>query len=184
MQSEEYRELFERTEFLKKTLLPKASNYQTKWGQDRLRAFRLLVHAEVEHYMEEICIKLLKELESSCKNPKIGGRLERIWAEKVYQQQKHCVACNNGVGKENIIKMFSPLGVPEYLINEEAPMLLDRLSDLGRDRGFVAHTGASHRATKEISLTREKNNINEMLSYIEAFDRLIIRLRLLPMLGQ
>jgi hypothetical protein len=182
--SEEYHQLFERTAFLKKTLLPKTSNYQTKWGQDRLRAFRLLVHAEVEHYMEEICVKLLNELESSCRSPKSGSRLERIWADKIQLQQKQCITDNNGIRKENIIKMFGPLGVPESLINEVSPMLLDRLSDLGRDRGFVAHTGVSHRTTKEISLTREKKNIDEILGHIEPFDRLIIRLRLLPMLGQ
>lgn len=135
----------------------------------------MLVHAEVEAYLEAICIRLVDDLEMELK----GGhdsRPIRRWASKACEDARQAAGSNNGIKQENILKMFSHLGFEAGCFIAVSGIFLDKMTELGKKRGAIAHT--SVKIAKEITRQGEEKLIDEVLLHLDGFDKLIARRRL------
>lgn len=178
MSSPEYKQLVARIEYLTKVFVPPRSKEQTYWGQDKLRAYRLLAHAEIEYYVEQVCEKLLTELENALYERGQARKMEKIWGEKHLSKQRNAIGENHGIKKSNINTLFEPLGISEQDIDQAAPQLLDRMDQLGKVRGHDAHKGVHHRATKTLNGTGVRSHIKEIVDGLEALDKMIAAIRI------
>lgn len=177
--SEPFREFSRRVRILMKRYLPpiSVSGTYTSAQQDQMRALRMLFHAEVEHLLEHLCNLLIGDLERELSTLQAGSSVQREWATKAVKNARKSVIDNNGVKEKNIIQMFGELGFAADAFNEVSPLFLDRMSDLGSQRGDVAHKSAI-KATYSLNRTREEKFLNEIIKYLHDFDSLIARRRL------
>lgn len=177
MFSDEYKQLLSRVNYLNRTFIPVRQKEQTFWGQDKLRAYRLLAHAEIEFYLEQAAEKIIEELRLALENKRQPRRMERIWGQKVLNKQKNIVAENHGIKRANVIALYEPLGISEADFDLINPTLLDRMDELGKYRGHDAHKGVSHRATRTLNARVVKAHVNEVVQGLEGLDKLISSVR-------
>lgn len=177
MSSTYYQELLERVHVLKGNFLPPLSPVAsyTEIEQDRMRAFRLLVHAEIEAYLEAICIRLVEDLEMELKGGHDSQPIHR-WASRACLDARQAAGSNNGIKQEDIIKMFSHLGFRAECFITVSSIFLDKMTELGKKRGAIAHT--SVKIAKEVTRQGEEKLIDEVLSHLDGFDKLMARRRL------
>lgn len=144
-----------------------------------MRALRVLAHAEVETYLEAICLLLIDDLQRDLlSRSKSGWSRRQYWAEHACIEAKRAAAANNGVKKEDILKMFSPLGFSESSFAlGVSNIFLDRMSTFGKFRGDVAHQSAV-RAQYALTRQREEAFINEIMTSLRSFDKYLIGHRL------
>lgn len=178
MPSSEYNQLLHRVAYLNRAFIPAKRKEQTFWGQDTLRAYRLLAHAEIEYYLEQAAESLVAELEKALANPRQGKKMERAWGEKILNKQKQVVSNNNGIKRADIVSLFDPLGVFASDLEKANPTLLDRMDELGKYRGHDAHKGVHHRATKTLNSRIIREHVNEIVGGLEALDKLIAEIRM------
>lgn len=179
MASEQFRVLKARYAVLKRRYLPptQPSGRYTQAQQDQMRAMRMLLHAEVEHYLEQLCTLLLEDLERELMTPSAGTQTQRKWAATAVSDAKVAIGSNNGVKEKNIIEMFGDFGLRREDFESISPQFLDRMNDFGKRRGHVAHNSA-HKATYALNRTQEEKFFREIFLYLDGFDRLIIQKRL------
>jgi hypothetical protein len=136
----------------------------------------MLAHAEVEHYLEERCLVLIddlkREIVAGVENQPIAK-----WAAIAVSKSSMAVTENNGVTRPCILKMFEQLGLCEEVLAARHPLLLDRMSTFGSNRGDVAHRSAL-KATFQLSRQREEKFLDELLELLSGFDKLVSELRL------
>ncbi len=179
MASEAYRALVKRVQLLKRRFLPpmRANGAYTNAQQDSMRALRLLVHAEVENFLEDRCDVMVGDLQREIFSKKVAGHPIQHWAKQAIKKSREAASSNNGVTRRDILAMFSDLGLSEDVINECEPVLLDRLTTFGRSRGEVAHRSAV-KASYQLNRVREEKALDELLALLSVFDELVVQRRL------
>lgn len=153
---------------------------------DLCRGYKMLCHAEMEYYFEEIARIILKESLWNWQNDKkvtlpIVGLLanyEKVDTNENISTKINKIATdynnmlsksNHGIKEENLRKIFNNLGVD---ISELDAIWIATLSSYGSSRGTIAHTSAIVQMPINIKETiRETNSI---LDGIENFEVEII----------
>jgi hypothetical protein len=160
------RKLCSRIRCLEKRFVPKKSSPLSIYSEkqlDRARAYRVLVHAEIEYYFEEISSEIaskafekwikfnkpsvtLVHLISNatgnlCGLPKdIGTNITtNNLIQKFYGQYRHAIKNNHGIKTANLLSLLLPLGILESDIDQDWLLTLD---GFGIKRGKAAHSSA------------------------------------------
>jgi hypothetical protein len=153
-----YIQLSRRINTIENAYLPAVNplgNYSSK-QQDDLRAYLLLVHAEIEAYFEEISenkaksafrywelnrtmSNVLLALVSFCENSFTDQELEtRI--NKALTSYIHKLKKNHGIRERNLLEILLPVGIEYSSIDTT---WLNTMTFFGSNRGDVAHSTAS-----------------------------------------
>lgn len=179
MASIELIELKKRIESLSQQFLPAENKLgiYTDLEQDQMRALRMLVHAEIESYLESICRVLLNDLDHAVRAANRVKYPFACWASMAAEACRAALKNNNGIKDSDVTKMFSPLGITQDHYDSVSPLFLDKMKKFGANRGDVAHQSAL-RATYSINQKREKAAMDELMKYISSFDKVLISHRL------
>jgi len=158
----------------------------TPQQEDLVRAFRLLCHAEIENYIEELAITLLNEgmaywNEHKLANYNIASLF--INSDKIDKNfdvvQKSCqlfadfrkvIKNNHGIKEENIKKLFFPLG---YLIDDFDTTFINNLSSFGVSRGLTAHTSAGSQIQQALNFRDEKSKVQNIVAELVQFKNVL-----------
>jgi hypothetical protein len=197
MASRRYRELVRRIKKLHKHLLPAVfslTGVYTDAQLDRARGYRLLAHAEMEHYLEERAeavlyvivqkwktdkkpkhlllsmLSLHSEPENAKKRFKQqGGRTDRIECavEVANSSYRQLLKDNNGIKEANIIGILLPLGITESQIERT---WLNTINSFGAARGETAHS--SIKVQQPVDPKSEAQTVELILRGLEKIDGL------------
>jgi hypothetical protein len=166
------------TEFIPAT---KPAGDYTQKEQDFIRAYRLLVHAECEHYFEQVASaiatralttyvrtgkvsKVLRALKQTfCRETTLTAAVD-IFNSAVASFQKQ-VRKNNGVKEANICRLILPLGTSDALLDRT---WLGTMDSFGQKRGEVAHSSAA--VVTVADPVAEKNLIKLVMTGIRDLD--------------
>lgn len=162
--SARYKALEGRLATLRKHFIPSAfskSGLYTSKQLDDARAYRLLCHAELEHYLEERTLEIadlsfrLWITKSRSSSPLISilsnvigeqnGLPKKLGTNndtnkivsRVVAQYRHAVLTNNGIRTSNILTLLLPIGILEGDID---PAWIATIDGFGAKRGTAAHT--------------------------------------------
>jgi hypothetical protein len=168
----------------------------------KCRAYIAFSHAEFEHYLESVALRILDEAKVNWQSDKQSAivatailafrRREKTGVPKdpfnpgqntietitmeAFAAQRSAISRNNGIKPENFAEMYLPLGVRQADINES---LTIQLSNSGSHRGSLVHKSNS------VSLTivrdpfvEEDSDIKNLLDEIRLFDAKIQELQL------
>ena len=197
-QTKQYQYLCKRYKELKRALLPSklslTGNYQNTTFE-KVSAFKLLTHAELEYYFEEIALTIAKDAYEKWKKNNIAspalvallayckkdfpaipestndqkskkGLDERI--QDAYTQYNSYVRSNNhGIKEKNMLALFLPIGVKKDQIDNS---LLIALDNYGAARGIIAH---STKAKQQSSPSDANQAIKDLIALIASFDTTI-----------
>ncbi len=162
-------------------------NY-TKKEQDQIRAYLLLVHAEIEAYFEEVTeakaktafgkwrtdrtksnvlISLVSFHEHSIREQDIELRLNKALSTFIYNLRH-----NNGIKEQNILTMLLPVG---FEFSEIDTTWLNTITSFGTSRGEVAHTSA--RVQQSLDPITLRSTVQQILSEIMIIDEKLKGLR-------
>lgn len=178
--------------FVTKTVL---SNSTTPSSQNKLRSYRLLLHAEIEFYLESLILQTIdrarNEWIKSNKVPKCiasvlafskatfpnpPSHLADLSTDNDFPYRVHYVLAifeknvkrNNGIKEENIIPLIVPLGIDYSKINQT---LLNNMSSFGQNRGFTAHN--SIKVHQLINPIDEISKVKQILDDLLDIDKLL-----------
>ncbi len=169
MHTDEYILLFDRNEELKSIFLTDfiLEYPDTDRSQDMIKAYRFLIHAEIEFYFESVIKKVIKEsVDKWLNNNEFKKPLLSILAfhnikfnniptraseinsgndltfriSRCVNDFKNIIKRNNGIKEENILPLLVNIGMDA---SELDPLLLNNLSSFGRNRGDIAHNSFS-----------------------------------------
>jgi hypothetical protein len=184
-------ELKNRLDRLAISLLPIDKDTQVflKSEEDRMHAYVLLAHAELEEYLEELGRDVVLKAErlsgsNSCapvisrliylKN-KGTGKFNQATpdaiatAVKFYQD---IVNANNGIKEPNVMALFMPLGLTHDDFNST---LMGNLNTFGRVRGGIAHTAQKLR--QGVQPSAERKAVDDILGDLLSLDTKVRALR-------
>ncbi len=185
-----YIQLFKRISVIENSFLPNVNstgNYSNK-EQDDLRAYLLLIHAEIESYFEEVSEEKAKQafkrwsksrtksnvllaLVSFCENEVSGQELEdRI--NKALSSYIHKLKKNNGIKEKNLLEILLPVGI-EY--NQIDTTWLNIMTSFGTNRGEVAHSTAT--VQQPLDPSTLKSTVALILSEIKKIDKEIKKIK-------
>lgn len=179
-----YKKLKQRISILKKQFL-KFQPSDSSENQDKLRAFKLLVHAEIESYIENAVLEVWSKCDTEWKtNKKVITPLKflimfstsRFEAndqqltkntriDQILTSFKTSINNNNGIKKKNILQLVVPLGIDYSSID---PTWLSTIDSYGSSRGDVAHNSFS--VQKQLDKKDELNNLDFVLKGIKKMD--------------
>lgn len=166
--TKQYIELERRIDYLIHNHLPAstASGYYTKKQKDEIRAFLLLSHAEFEYYFEavgeqkamlalkkwvanhdyksKVLLYLSTFMDSTEKIKQANTSEDKIKA--IVGQYLITLKKNNGIKKEDILKILCPIGIEQDQIDNS---WLNTITSFGSNRGEVAHTSARTQTLKD-----------------------------------
>lgn len=180
-----------RSVYLPKTFSPTGSYSDTVY--EKVCAYKVLAHAEMEYYFEEIALSIAKKAylkwQSSNKasTPLLslvayydghfpsppdlhdGNNSEKDIDWRINTSytsyNKQIRSSNHGIKETNILSIFLPIGIKISDIDEG---LLLSLNNFGIERGLIAHsTRASTLQSPNDALTA----VNNIMTYIDAFDQ-------------
>ena len=164
--SQRYNALDKRISELSARFLPKTFSQSGSYSAaelDNARAFRVLVHAELEHYFEDRAIDIadrafeLWKTKSKASSAivhllsnmvgeqhglpsKLGTNKTAISiAGKVLAQYKHDINNNNGIRIPNLLQILLPVGISEAEIDA---VWLSTTDGFAAKRGATAHSAA------------------------------------------
>lgn len=130
---------------------------------DYARSYRILVHAEIEHYFEERALEIAEMAFDLWKNKRKGSKplvaclANRLgdndglprkigtsitvtsMAGKAFGQYRQMIHRNNGIKSENILQILLPIGVDESRLDS---VWLSTIDGFGQRRGVAAHSAA------------------------------------------
>lgn len=150
MESREYKLLVKELQRIARIFLPPVKpkgNYSTR-DLLHMRAYLLLVHAEIENYLENRCLRAAQQAIRQYPNRKSSALLLAVYhpgaasmtADSRVHNALRCyegiVEKNNGIGREDLLKLLRPLGVEESDLD---PLWLQLIEDFKRKRGEIAH---------------------------------------------
>lgn len=147
-----YKQLRARVAELKKHLLPNRfspTGDYTDRQMDRARGYRILVHAEIESYIEDSVNEIID--------------LAQTQFIKIVKE-------NHGVRENNLKSLILPIGVD---ISELDHTWLTGLDNFGSLRGEIAHN--AKRTTDQINPKDEYNNVLALLEGLKSLDTLILK---------
>ena len=179
MASKNFVQLSLRIAQLKNTFIPKESptgDYSAE-EYDFIRAFRVLSHAEVENFVEDLADLLGSTLDGEVKNIRLGNSFSRSFAKISVAKYKNQIGDNHGINSKNLIKLFGIFGFTEETFDKLDSKLLGQMNRFGKERGAVAHNGAN-RMVMQLNPIREVLFIDEIMGYIALLDEEIRRIRL------
>jgi hypothetical protein len=182
--TQRYKQLAKRIKVIENSYLPAtnlAGNYSCK-EQDNLRAFLLLVHAEMESYFEEVAenkaknafkawknnrtkSNVLLSLVSFCKVENSDHSLEKNINASLTAYIKK-LKKNHGIKEKNLLDILLPVGI-EY--NNLDTTWLSTMTSFGSNRGEVAHSTA--KVQQPLDPVTLKNTVNLILSEIQKIDQ-------------
>lgn len=182
--TERFEELKVRLDCLKETfqVVSDENGDINRTDADKIKALRLLVHAELESYIEELAKKIFDEGVTKWQEEKIGTFQICslfIWhaaietkedsntkAHQIFHKyRENVLRNNNGIKEENLKKLFNPLG---YKIESFSAEFLANLDTYGAERGQVAHSSASAIQT-QLDYQTEVDKINDLVNGLEEF---------------
>jgi hypothetical protein len=156
--------------------------------KDKARGYRLLAHAEVESYLEDVVIQIADKTLAKWQESNVGSKElisilaslkndpevaeKRMAALKTTEQVvnfsfvllKQRIVKNNGIKEKDVKALMGPIGVDvEALI----PELLPLLDSFGTKRGEVAHSTSLR---KEINPKDEVADVKNIYGYLEKLD--------------
>lgn len=154
-------------------------------NQYELRAFKLLVHAEIESYIEYVVLEVWNKCNTAWTTKKkviapleflimyTASRFEandqQLTKEnritQILTSFKTLIASNNGIKKKNILQLVIPLGI-DYLSIDET--WLTTIDSYGSSRGYVAHNSFS--VHQQLDRNDELNNLDLVLKGIKKID--------------
>lgn len=191
--TKQYRELKRRIDYLICHNLPSSnpSGYYTKKQQDEIRSFLVLSHAEFEYYFEDVGKQTAKQaldrwladhnhkskvllylasfIESTERIKQADTSEKKIKA--IVGHYFETLSKNNGIKKDNLIKILCPIGVEQDQIDNT---WLNTITSYGSSRGEIAHTSARTHSLRDPSDIL--NDVNYLLTELSALDRIIKRL--------
>ena len=106
---------------------------------DRMSAFRLLVHAEIERFLELIVEDAISNLPKKIMEWKTAGLQSNLVDALVFYMDKELrdsVKKNNGVKSSNILSLLKPLGINGSQLDNT---WLQTMNTYGEVRGGHAH---------------------------------------------
>lgn len=154
-------------------------------NQDKLRAFKLLAHAEIESYIEDAALDIWKECHNEWINnkrvlpslvflimysfSKFEANEEQLREDKritqILNSYKKWVSNNNGIRRRNILQLLMPLGIKYTDIDST---WLSTIDSYGSSRGSVAHN--SFAVQQQLDKKDEFNNLDLVLKGIKKLD--------------
>jgi len=203
MPSTRYRALEQRVQQLEKRLLPptSATGSYTPRQLDLVRGYRLLVHAEIEAYLEDkvracanaslrrfkadrrprTVVMSLLAFHSPQKSVSVrqikeiyaGGliHVEEMTAQATTAYNR-AVSLNNGIRESNILQLLLPIGL---LCSEINSTWLSTTDSFGAKRGETAHT--SFQAQVQPDPVTEQATVKQILGGLLVLDERIKKLR-------
>lgn len=151
--------------------------------QTIIKAYRLLCHAEIEAYIEDIASDCITKAHTKWNNGQkksvvlvnffaiegwsVEHQVKKDTNERLCQLislYKQKIKDNNGLKEKNIKALFLPLGVDLTIINT----LMADLDALGVDRGAIAHTAMKTHSVLDPGV--EQSRINQIVSGLEVLD--------------
>lgn len=189
--SRRYNYLVKRIKELENNLLPPVNpigQYSTK-DLDNIRGFKLLAHAEIEAYFEDIAEEKVKKSFKAWDNKKtkskvlmsLGFFLDKKFTkndvylvDRIYKILRIYFANlrkNHGIREDNILSILLPIGV-EY--HEIDPILLNDLNSFGKERGTVAHKSSQTYTVLDPAI--EKSRVQNLILQISSVDQIVRQL--------
>jgi hypothetical protein len=182
-----------RTRFLPATF--SQSGTYTPAELDNARAFRMLVHAELEHFLEERAVEIADRafhLFRTRYRPSrpiihllsnITGEPKGLPAElgttttplsiagKVLGQYKHGVINNHGIRISNILRILLPIGIQETEIDT---VWLSTTDGFGAKRGTTAHSAS---ITYTIDPKDDFQTVGQIMNGVRDLDLLLNQIK-------
>lgn len=158
---------------------PKVNGKYTNQEQINIKAYRLLCHAEIEAYLEDIAEKCIDNVFNKWR---IAGKTNAALVHfsvfegwgidaniakdtntrlgHLIQKYKQKIRDNHGIKETNIKTLFLPLGINLNSMN----ILVADLNTFGSDRGAIAHTAMKTHSMLDpvVEKTRVAQIINEL----------------------
>ena len=196
--SSRFAELEKRIRQLEKHLLPhsfSALGIYNSQQLDKARGYRLLVHAEIEAYLEDRAREIVSEAFQFWKKYKkyryviisllshLGSILEKVDNElnspqkkinmmdldnrvnKVVTEYYRLLESNHGIRENNILLILLPLGINKRHIDNA---WLGTIDTFGKNRGEIAHTSLSRQT--QINPRDEMNTVEQLMRGLEKLD--------------
>ncbi len=165
-----------------------------------VRAFVVLAHAEIEHFLEDLASDVLDIVKARWDTNHTAGRClsallmyndKRVsLPEKLTKQDprdtfeevvKHAIkhhrdyvkSHNHGLKEANVLHLYLPIGVLE---NDLDPVWLANMNTFGAKRGMVAHTSA-RRVKSPIDPQNARSMVATVMSGVELVEPTILHLR-------
>jgi hypothetical protein len=162
---------------------------------DNARAFRVLVHAEIEHFFEERAVDIadrafdLFKTKARVSRPiihllsnvvgdqhglpsKLGTQITALSVTgKVVAQYKHEIARNNGIRIPNMLQILLPIGVLEADIDS---VWLSTTDGFGAKRGTTAHSSS---IMYTIDPQDEFQTVNQIMTGVRDLDVLLNQIK-------
>lgn len=184
-----YRELVKRIGGIQKHFV---SSFQdkdvlmlTERELDLCRGYKVLCHAEIEYYFEEIAKIILNEsiwlwdTTQKVTLPIVGlmGNYEKIDIKANISTKIHKISQdyiskilrdNHGIKEDNLKKLFTNLGIDLYESGFDSTWL-PTLTSYGSSRGLIAHTAAS--AQTPINIQEAIKETSFILDKLEDFEK-------------
>lgn len=198
METEYYKKLRERFKQLELAFLPSSFSPTGDYADDRVfehaRAYKVMTHAELEYYFEEIAKSIAKKAIDEWKNNHATKALVALVAyypgtfdpipdlakgnnaqktldmrinDALTSYYRYVQSENHGIKEKNILHLFLPLGIQ---IDEIPPDLLIFANNYGSKRGEIAH---STRTQNILQPEDAKKDADEILKYVQQFDGLL-----------
>jgi|SRR5579859_626966 len=181
-----FTDLKRRLDRLSGSLLPpdRAAGDYSEADQDRIHAYILLVHAEIESFIEKLAIFAADQARRKSSANKCAPVASRLLLYRAMQSKERIEyptmdtisgACsffeklvdkNHGIKSINVCHLFMPLGLTHSDLD---PVLMANLDTFGTYRGELAHTSA--RLKQGTSPSKEKTMVMNILRDLAHFDQ-------------
>ncbi len=177
-----YQQLESRIREIEGNLLPSfdvSGNYSSR-DLDLTRAYCLLCHAEIEAYLEDIILEVVRAVfafwkADTSKIPEIIFNLTCHFRAKTDKKEspaslvhmgmksfEDIIEKNHGIKEHNIDNILTPIGYPMD------KTLVTVLHSFGDTRGDIAHK--SFKTQQQIDAQTEKSNIDKIIVELKKFD--------------
>ena len=195
MHTDKYIKLTSRLRKLRTVYLPRLFSPTGTYSEsvfEKVRAYTVLSHAEMEYYFEETALSVAERAYNrwitnqksskpllalvayydgqyqSVPEAHDGNRSDEnldVRIQKAYTSYNSLVRVNNhGIKETNILRVFLPIGIRIDDLDEN---LLIALNNFGAERGRIAHsTRASNLTTPDDAL----NTVSSIIKLIDSFD--------------
>jgi hypothetical protein len=183
-----YSEFKKKLARLAESLLPSdsATGKYTDSQKDRIHAYVVLAHAEIEDFLEGLARYIVDRARRNSSPPQCASVISRLIFHKnsrgndkidsvttdsisgAVTYYENIVAGNNGIRSENLFKMFMPLGLTH---DDFDPILMQNLNTFASYRGGIAHTSA--RLQQGSSPSAERSKIEAIANELSHLDQKI-----------
>lgn len=201
--SQRFRDLRARIRRLRNHLLPREfdpTGTYTERQIDRASAFRVLAHAEIEWYLEEIAVETANRafdnwqvggtvtvtllamiaytegtlgLPPTARHSEGGSNLDQRIERAKNRFNSYAKGNNNGIREENILRLLLPVGISETDIDET---WLATTNSFGQRRGDIAHT--SNQVYTPPNPEDELNTVNLIVDGLRDIDSRLVALQI------